>query len=84
MCVHDIVTQMSPVKVSKRNSSIRYFDGKISDGQKSIRLASFDPGLRAALELARTSVAFRNCQIKAVSGSSRGWGGGEVEIMTTR
>ena len=30
-CVHGVVTQLLPVKVSKRNSSVRYFDGKISD-----------------------------------------------------
>ena len=46
---------------------------------------SFDPGLRAALESARTkgnSVALRNCHVKAVSGYSRGRER-EVEIMTT-
>ena len=33
-CVHGVVTHLSPVKVSKRNSSVRYFDGKISDEHK--------------------------------------------------
>ena len=37
-CVHGVVTHLSPVKVSKRNSSVRYFDGQMSDGRKSVRL----------------------------------------------
>ena len=43
--VHGVVTQLSPVKVSKRNPTVRYFDGKMSDGRKSVRVVSFDPSL---------------------------------------
>ena len=83
--VHGVVTQLSPVKVSKRNPTVRYFDGKMSDGRKSVRVVSFDPSLRSAMESAHTkgsSVTLVNCHIKAVSGSSRGRDG-EVEIMAT-
>ena len=45
---HGVVTELSPVKVSKRNSSVRYFDSKMSDGHKSVRVVSFDPSLRSA------------------------------------
>ena len=37
-CVHGVVAHLSPVKVSKRNSSVRYFNGQMSDGRKSVHL----------------------------------------------
>ncbi len=36
--VHSVVTQLSPVKTSRKNSSVRYFDGRMSDGKKSVRV----------------------------------------------
>ena len=66
--VHGVFTELSPVKVSRRNASVRYYDGRMADGQKSARLVCFDPALRVAMEAARTegkSVSLVNCQVKA-------------------
>ena len=41
MSIHGIVTQLSPVKVSHKNEKVRYFDGKLSDGKKTLRVVSF-------------------------------------------
>ena len=43
--VHGVFTELSPVKVSRRNASVRYYDGRMADGQKSARLVCFDPAL---------------------------------------
>ena len=82
-CVHGMVTQLSPVKVSKCNSSVQYFDGKISNANKNIRMVSFDLGVRVTLESAcakGSSVVLVSCQVKAASGSS-GCVGGKGKIM---
>ncbi len=39
--VHVIVTELSPVKVSRKNTSVRYFDGRMSDRRKRVRVISF-------------------------------------------
>ena len=44
--VHGVVTEVSPVKKSKCNPSVKYFDGKISDGKESVHIVSFEPSLR--------------------------------------
>ena len=33
--VHGVFTELSSVKVSRRNASVRYYDGRMADGQKS-------------------------------------------------
>ena len=48
--VHGVVTELPPVKVSKKNCRVGYFDRNMSDGEKSICIVSFDPALRASLE----------------------------------
>ena len=83
--VHGVITNLSPVKVSRRNAKVHYFDGKISDGRKSVRLVAFDPSLRSAMESSRSkgsSVRLVNCLVKAGGGSS-GKVEGVVEIMAT-
>ncbi len=65
--VHGVVTQVSPVKTSRRNPSVRYFDGRITDGKKSVRVVCFDPSMRSALEDARatsSSISVENCNVK--------------------
>lgn len=72
--VHGVVTQLSPLKVSRHNPTVHYFDGRMSDGRKSVRVVSFDPSLRSAMESARTkgsSVTIIHYQVKAMSGFSR-------------
>ena len=42
--IHGVFTELSPVKVSRRNASVRYYDGRMADGQKSARF--LNSGLR--------------------------------------
>ena len=77
--VHGVVSEVSPVKVSRKNSSVRYFDGKLTDGKKTVRMICFEPSLRSKLETSRldgSTVAVANCQVKPARG-------GGVEIMAT-
>ena len=63
--INGIVTQLSPVKKSRTNDRVRYFDGKLSDGKKTLRVVSFEPGLRAQMDKSLTEkspVTIVNCQ----------------------
>lgn len=65
--IHGIVTQLSPVKQSRSNSHVKYFDGKLSDGKKTLKLIAFDPLLRTQMDKSRldhTPIAIMNCQVK--------------------
>ena len=45
----------------------RYFEGKLSDGKKTVRMVSFEPKLRATVEKAWESgevVAVTNCSVQ--------------------
>ena len=45
--VHGVfVGELSPVKTSSKNRAVKYFDGRFSEGKKTVRLVSFDPNLR--------------------------------------
>ena len=49
--VHGVVVgDLSPVKTSTKNSTMKYFDGRFGDGVKTVRLVSFDPILRGKLQ----------------------------------
>ena len=80
-----MVTELSPVKVSRKNSSVRYFDGKLSDSRKTVQVISFDTSLHTKLESSRiekSCVSLVNCDVKAVSGA-RLEKPGKMEIMAT-
>jgi len=66
--IHGVVTEISPVKCSKKKSAkIQYFDGKLSDGHKTMWTVSFQPHLRSWLKEsldAATSVSVTDCQVK--------------------
>ena len=65
--VHGIITKLSPVKSSHKNESINYFNAKISDGKKSMRVVSFSPGIRNEFEescVNAAPISLVNCQIK--------------------
>ena len=65
--IHGVVTELSPVKCSKKKSKIKYFTGKLSDGKKTMRMVSFEPSLRSQLhESLKLSapVAVTDCQVK--------------------
>ena len=36
--IHGIVMQLSPVKVSRKNDKVKYFDGRVSDGENIMHL----------------------------------------------
>jgi hypothetical protein len=44
-CVSGVVVNISPIKQSKRNASVRYYDGKLSDGVCNVRFVLFNTGI---------------------------------------
>ena len=65
--IRGVVTEVSPVKESRKNPNTKYFTGKISDGKKTMRAISFDPKLRNKLDdycKTGTSLALTECEIK--------------------
>ena len=51
------VGTLSPVTTGKKNIGVKYCDGQISDGKKTVRFVSFEPKLRPEINL-------RNCGVK--------------------
>lgn len=75
-----IFTQLSPMKRSKRNSCESFFDGRMSNGHKSMRVVCFNSKLHGENEKAkanRESVGFNTCEIKRTSY------GDEFELLMT-
>ena len=73
--VRGVITELSPIRDSPSATPVKYFNGKITDGRKTIRLVSFGPKheLHTGLLKARaegSSVEITNCQVKESSGSS--------------
>ena len=65
--VHGRILGLSPVKQSKKNEKIRYFNCELTDGKKTCRLVSFEPKVRNEFEQfmeAEEAVAVQNCDIK--------------------
>ena len=65
--VHGVVMHVSPVKTSRTNAKRKYFDGRIGDGKKVVRVVGFDPSLRGKLEGLREegkAVCIANCVVK--------------------
>ncbi len=82
--VHGVITELSPVKVSRKNEQVKYFGGKLSDGKKTMRVVSFAPALRNPLEKARvegTPIALVNCQVKESPVQFQS--GGKFEILAS-
>ena len=48
--VHGRVLAVSPIKCSKKNDKMKYFDCSLTDGDNTCRLVSFDPHIRPELE----------------------------------
>ena len=40
------VGDLSPVKCSWTKSEVKYFEGQLSDGKKTVRVVAFEPKLR--------------------------------------
>jgi hypothetical protein len=73
--VHGMVSYLSPVKQSRRNT--KNFDGKFSDWKKTMRMVAFDPHLRVEMKKysdENTAVAVVNCQIKETPGQYQSGG----------
>ena len=66
--VHGVfVGGLSPIKASRKNSEVKYFEGQLSDGHKMVCVVSFEPKLRGQIEEAlqqRYGVGLINCCIK--------------------
>ena len=68
--IHGVVTELSPIKTSKKNSTVKYFMGMLSDGRKSLRMVSFDPKLRPRFNESfegSNAIAVKECQVKRAS-----------------
>lgn len=77
--IHGVVTELSPIKTSKKNTKVKYFTGMMSDSRKAVRMVSFDPSLHEPLEKSKKSsstVKVTNCQVKASSNE-------EIELVMT-
>ena len=64
--VHGVAMEVSPVRPSRKNPEVKYFSGKLSDGQKVVRMISFEPKLRPVLDKSREErkpVALVNCKV---------------------
>ncbi len=63
--IHGVfVGEVSPVKCSRKNPEVKYFEGRFTDRRKTVSVISFEPWLRAEVEKARKStegVALTNC-----------------------
>ena len=78
--IRGVVTDISPIKESKRDSRLKYFTGKITDGKKTLRMVSFRPKFRDELQNiagAGQSVAISECEVKASASSA-------LEVISSR
>ena len=62
MKIHGMLCEVSPMKKGKGTP---YFDGKISDGRRKIRLFGFDNNTRKRLtEVSGSAIVLANCEVK--------------------
>ena len=74
------VGSISPIKTSRTNSRVKYFEGHLSDGAKTVRFVSFETKLRSQVEEAKDNlrgVALKNCTVK------RSRDAGELEVLVS-
>ena len=65
--VHGRVIELSPVKTSRKNEKVKYFDCKLTDGKEVYRMVSFEPKVWPDIEefVERgESVSVVNCDVK--------------------
>lgn len=64
--IHGVVTELSPVKRSKRDDNVKYFSGQLCDGKISVRVVSFEPCLKQAMyDSMEDSVSLVGCQVRS-------------------
>lgn len=57
--MHGLPISVSPIKRSKKDEAVKYFDCEIADEKKTMRMVSFDTSLhRHSKKLRKTSVLF--------------------------
>lgn len=49
--VHGRVMELLPVKTSKKNDKVKYFDCRLTNGKEVCRMVSFEPRIRSDLEI---------------------------------
>ena len=79
--VHGIVTDLSPVKNSKKNEKVQYFKGELSDDKGCVRIISFEPSMRQPLYefLSKKSpISVVNCEVRDIHE-----GGQEILVSNT-
>ena len=84
--VYGVVTELSPVKVSKMKEKNKYSSGTLSDGRKHVRVVSFNVGLHKDFDESRVSggaVALVNCEVKEVN-SNFASAGERFEVVATK
>ena len=61
-----MITQLPPIKSSRKNPTRRYFDLNLTDGKKTVRAVSFNSNLGRALEDLKeeATVHVSNCDVK--------------------
>jgi len=67
------VGNVSPIKVSRKCAERKYFESNISDGIKTVRMVSFKPKLRKAVEDAckdGCEIAISKCTVKRGLGNA--------------
>ena len=63
-CVHGVVVDVSPVKRSRNNDTVRYFHSELTDRKK---IVTFDPSLQSVLKDAcekDSTISLSKCQVK--------------------
>ena len=73
-----IMTELSPTKKSKKDEKLKYFSGQLSDGKKCMRVISFEPCLRQAMNDSLTkkeAISVVGCQVRC------GCSGGSETIL---
>ena len=70
--VHFVVSELSPIKESRKNIKVKYFDLRVTDG-KVARASSFEPSLRAGFAESidkGTPLKLLNCPVTPVTGQA--------------
>uniref|UniRef100_A0A1X7VKM9 Uncharacterized protein n=1 Tax=Amphimedon queenslandica TaxID=400682 RepID=A0A1X7VKM9_AMPQE len=66
--VHSLITELSPITVSKNREYCKYFSGKTTDGIKVARFISFEPSMRPSFEKWKqqeSPITIAGCHIQA-------------------
>jgi len=65
VCCEELARELiSVVLTGKSNMKVKYFEGQLSDGSKTVRFVSFEPNLRRKVEEAQqkgSAIQLRNC-----------------------